>query len=384
MDEQKRTIIQRHMEELSINPDLLDEAEEYFASRPNSKPSPSNLKAFIAFRFFNLHGSKTKPCTASTKQYWLFRGWTERDAEIKAQAHKLNRRSQGITSISPFSQEFWLNRINPSTGEKYTIEEADFVRNSYRPIRKEYWLVRGYSETESQQLAIDAKQTNNKKGGYAKKNAFHGSVNKIGFWEARGFTEAESIEKISVLQKTFSLDICINKYGPEEGLRVFNARQEKWLTSLYSNSTNDIADMIRRRTTHHRGNKSPMASSLFKLIHVEGARWGDSSDSGNSEFYVQVPSRRRGFLVDYKLGNKIIEFFGDYWHANPDVYNTDDVISKFERHGRSLNEIRRKDSDRVRILEQLGYEVLIVWEADYKRDPETTVKKCKEFLNDAT
>ena len=46
----------------------------------------------------------------------------------------------------------------------HNVLEADFERNSRRPIRKEYWVAKGYSEEEAVNLAINAKNVNNIKG----------------------------------------------------------------------------------------------------------------------------------------------------------------------------------------------------------------------------
>ena len=55
------------------------------------------------------------------------------------------------------------------------------------------------------------------------------------------------------------------------------------------------------------------------------------------------------FFVDFKYGNKIIEFYGDYWHGNPKLYKPDDVVgykkikvSKIWE--RDLNRIKRDEN----------------------------------------
>jgi G:T-mismatch repair DNA endonuclease (very short patch repair protein) len=44
--------------------------------------------------------------------------------------------------------------------------------------------------------------------------------------------------------------------------------------------------------------------------------------------------------------------------------------------------IWEKDSKRISILENRGYRVLIIWEYDFKKAKEETVKKCIEFLKE--
>ena len=78
------------------------------------------------------------PLNRYSKEYWLSRGWSEK--ETWAKLKELQENIKGRTS--PFSAEFWINK-------GYSKKEAEYKRNSIRPIRKEYWLERGYSEEES-------------------------------------------------------------------------------------------------------------------------------------------------------------------------------------------------------------------------------------------
>ena len=58
----------------------------------------------------------------------------------------------------------------------------------------------------------------------------------------------------------------------------------------------------------------------------------------------------------------VVEFFGDYWHANPKKYSKDDIV----HHGLKASEIWEKDRLRLEELEK-RYSVLVVWEKRYDR-----------------
>ena len=66
------------------------------------------------------------------------------------------------------------------------------------------------------------------------------------------------------------------------------------------------------------------------------------------------------FYLDFKQGNKVIEFDGDYWHKLTNEY----------------------DSIRDVILESRGFDILRIKECDYRKDKQQIVKKCVEFLNE--
>ena len=61
----------------------------------------------------------------------------------------------------------------------------------------------------------------------------------------------------------------------------------------------------------------------------------------------------------------IIEINGDFWHANPTIYDADDKLPHLG--GVKLaKDIWERDHKRKKLLEQLGYKVVIIWESDWK------------------
>ena len=64
------------------------------------------------------------------------------------------------------------------------------------------------------------------------------------------------------------------------------------------------------------------------------------------------------FLIDYNI---IIEYNGDYWHANPEIYENDKIID-----GRTAEEIWSKDKLKKEIAEENGFKFYSIWENKYK------------------
>ena len=63
-----------------------------------------------------------------------------------------------------------------------------------------------------------------------------------------------------------------------------------------------------------------------------------------------------------KKTNTVYEFFGDYWHGNPEIYN------KNEEHpvcGKTFGQLYDETKTRIFRLEAAGYKVVYVWEKDY-------------------
>ena len=75
------------------------------------------------------------------------------------------------------------------------------------------------------------------------------------------------------------------------------------------------------------------------------------------------------------ISKKIIEFYGDYWHANPKKYAAADIIKT-----KRASEIWEHDANRRNLLIEAGYSVLIIWGHEYTTAPTDIVARCISFL----
>ena len=129
---------------------------------------------------------------------------------------------------------------------------------------------------------------------------------------------------------------------------------------------------------------SGVSQDLFRKID---ARLGDiaigskyETKNGELELMIETDGKMRIARPDYVLNTKIIEFYGDYWHANPMIYKADQKLSFFNGEIRSACDIWEKDRLRVNRIEKLGYSVKIVWEKDYRENPDFIIEDCVRFL----
>tara|TARA_B100000035_G_scaffold285668_1_gene269411 strand:+ start:4310 stop:5911 length:1602 start_codon:yes stop_codon:yes gene_type:complete len=65
-----------------------------------------------------------------------------------------------------------------------------------------------------------------------------------------------------------------------------------------------------------------------------------------------------------KKENIIIEFHGDLWHGNPKIYNPNDINPVTKK---SFGELYNKTIERENNLKDLGYNLIIIWESEWKR-----------------
>jgi G:T-mismatch repair DNA endonuclease (very short patch repair protein) len=192
--------------------------------------------------------------------------------------------------------------------------------------------------------------------------------NQLDYWVVKhGLTLEEAKQKVKERQTTNSVEAFIRRAGGdvEAGTLLHMERQEKWLNSLEARGWF--------------GNHSDVSRRLFEELQM---RMTDELLFGDRELTVR--GKDRYFKLDCTIAGtkKAIEFFGDYWHANPRKYADNHPIRRLDEGGFvTAQEIRARDAGRLQQLQDAGFDVLVVWEADYMDDPEGTVARCVAFLN---
>jgi len=274
-----------------------------------------------------------------------------------------------------------MNKRASERGEKIT----DGLQKSFEKNKKffkekshqtiDFWLKKGYSQEEAEIEVkkvwddIHEKTWNKRRNNpelYKDINTTH-----IEYWLKNGFTEDESKEKIKDRQKTFTLEKCIEKYGKIKGKEIWNSRQKKWKKSLVENGNLKCG-------------YSKISQDLFyKLIEIY-----DIEDremiyfaTKNKEYFISL---KGGEFYQYDFTDlkrkKIIEYNGDLYHANPNIYKSGDFPHPF-RKNESFEYLREKDKKKLEAAEKKGFVMLTIWDSDYKNNKEETIQRCINFLN---
>jgi hypothetical protein len=193
------------------------------------------------------------------------------------------------------------------------------------------------------------------------------------YYIKKGFTEEESKKKLSERQSTFSLKKCIEKHGLEKGTEIWSKRQQKWLNTLNSKTSEELAE-INKKKIYKNGISSKQELQLFEELNsfvnfnLENQHIIERDD---------IPGRYYSYDIRYK--NKIIEYNGDLWHANPSKYKKTD-IPKIPKNKKTAEEIWNRDRLKNELVKNKGYDVLVIWESDYKNDKQKVIEKCIKFL----
>ena len=196
--------------------------------------------------------------------------------------------------------------------------------------------------------------------------------NTVEYHLKRGKT-LEEAEEIIRTACVFTLDKCISKHGEEEGYKIWKDRQDRWQATLNAKSDEEKREINRKKLY-----KSGIVSSIEKLLRELLEK------ETNLNLHFQLTLQRtdeptKHFIYDIIHENKIIEFNGDFWHANPNKYKADDLVN-IPRNPTLAKEIWEYDQLKHNLAKQNGYEIFVVWESDFKKNKQFVIEQCKNFL----
>lgn len=121
--------------------------------------------------------------------------------------------------------------------------------------------------------------------------------------------------------------------------------KDKWKRGLYNNSIENI-------------------KWKFSKLHVK--------------FVNELNLRELGFIGEQRIGKYLVDEFhpeykiiieinGNYVHANPKIYNSDDII-RLVGNSYTASEKWETDNRKINYLKDNGYKVLVIWENDNIRE----------------
>lgn len=179
-------------------------------------------------------------------------------------------------------------------------------------------------------------------------------------------------------------DYCV-RYGKEEGTKLYNERNIKigkantldWYIEKYGEKEGSRKFSLKRDRTKQQTlgtTTSKISSKLELLLEDIGI------DFYTEYFYNKnLHAKRTDFYIPGH--NTHIEFFGDYWHANPKFWEKDKIHNTLKK---TAKEIWEKDAVRLNEITSINNaNVIVIWEHTFKTiyDHNTLSKIIKGFLN---
>jgi very-short-patch-repair endonuclease len=287
-------------------------------------------------------------------------------------------------------QEFYINHLNFGMG--MTLRKLVNIHGEPEGNRR--WKI--YCDAQSKTNTFEYK---NKKYGMSQEqfDAYNKtrSVTLENCISRHGIVEGTKVFDDYCEKQSYvgcKLGYFIEKYGVEDGTQKYH--------DLNKTKSISIENMIRvhgeisgpekyhdwREAVVSNGCKftSPISQELFKEIDSRLEFDGRSMFSDkNREFGFYDKTDFKAYLYDYViLDLKLcIEFNGDIYHANPEKYTPSHVFG-YPYYGLSAKDIWDRDNKKNDKIRGRGYDVIVVWEADYRNNKEETILKCVEYINE--
>ena len=201
----------------------------------------------------------------------------------------------------------------------------------------------------------------------------------VKYWIKKGYSEEDAKQKVSERQSTFTLEKCIAKYGEEEGTKRYIERQKNWSAKIEEQYQQGLFSKIphSQNSSIYSKFEKDIVDSIIESLDID---INDIYCYKTSQFRLENTNedcKNKIFSYDLTIGNKIIEFNGDFWHMNPDVYDSDYVHPYSNLSAEEKWEI---DEIKLNCAFQNGYDVLTIWEQEYNENKEATIQKCISFL----
>lgn len=184
-----------------------------------------------------------------------------------------------------------------------------------------------------------------------------------------------------------SIEYYINRYGKEEGEKKYlqwkksqDHSSKEFMIKKYGieEGIKKYKEVCFKRAFHSDSYHSKISQELFedikKIIDDGKMEFKYSNNGGELRLYDE--KENKPYYYDFSVGKKIIEYNGDFWHANPRIYNSD----YYFKDGVYASDVWEKDKKKTELAKQLGYDVFVVWDNDYKKDKLGILGECLKFL----
>lgn len=220
-----------------------------------------------------------------------------------------------------------------------------------------YWMSKGMTSKEAQDRVSEIQSANSRRRhtncvDYATTNPLS-----MKYWLARGYdtVESEKIRQPFVNKSPRTIDQYINRYGPELGLKKFNEKISKRLSTMTERyGTTVVSSCVSKESLY-------VFLPLYRQLRKEGFMckdifWGIK---GSREFVIRTVDGVN-YFYDFTIKSKkiIVEYNNTFWHPHPDYQYNNPFVS--------LDEAVVKECAKREAAEQRGFKMIYIWNFEDK------------------
>lgn len=228
----------------------------------------------------------------------------------------------------------------------------------------------GYDEVEDKEEVIE----DLKKKAVVTKIENNNNPLTTDYYTSRGYSLEKAKELVYERQSTFSLEKCIEKHGENEGVKVWEARQEKWQNTLSNKSIEEIREINKKKGNN--GNSSIAAIKFFnnlvkELSYYDIKKQDCIFNDGEKQFtekYLLKDDNQTFYFYDFchEPSKLIIEFHGKRFHPKLNKNNWSKIKTNKSLHHLSKEEqsqiIYEKDQNKIALAQSNGYHIEVIWD----------------------
>lgn len=149
-------------------------------------------------------------------------------------------------------------------------------------------------------------------------------------------------------------------------LKVKQTKFERYGDENYNNMIQHTKTMINKYGVPHatylsktQSNGKTISKGQKKLFENLKQKYNDAI----LEHYLEDVSKSVDIYIPSR--NIIIEYFGDYWHCNPNKYSKNYYHTQIHKTAEQIWEF---DNNRINMFKENGYDVYVIWESDLKSE----------------
>lgn len=313
---------------------------------------------------------KKKYFSKGSKQYWLNKGFSEEEALLHS---KENRK---------IFSEYWLKR-------GYSEEESKKLSRGFRKNSKEYWIRIGLTEQQAQEKQRQFNRCNKeywKQRGYSDKESIELSKQcktiknrgTIKYWLLKGFSREDAIKNANLYNRSKNkryIEYWMRK-GYTKNQAIILSKEQKpsckeyWLKRGYSESISK--------------NKAKYCRCPCNSIKVRSSKIETKCFDELSEYLKIKISRQHWtningmvFCQDGRYKNIVFEFNGTNFHLD-DRFHDENSKSPY---GKDYKTVKEHDKLKLDSYKNKGYNTIIIWEHDYKKNKKLLFENIKQLFN---
>lgn len=268
-----------------------------------------------------------------------------------------------------------------SIGEKNAMHGKSIPENS--PFSIEFYIKKGHSLEEAEKLKNDLIKNVKEKRTVSTTVEYY--QNKFGVDKITAkmmLKERQSTNRVDIIAKRLNISL-------QEAQEYRDNITKKWVETINNKSDEELIEINQKKV----GNNISISSVKFfdELIEYCGIDRSECLYGEGEEVAIcrneELSDRqiKKYFLYDFTYKNKIIEYNGDLYHANPIKYKPDD--KPFERIPAMTSQVNwtaeqvwNFDTYKNKVATDHGYEMLVVWEYDAKHNLRDSLERCKKYL----